>query len=710
MASRKRERDNDEENVADNAMALRAEEDVDDRKKRVRRGDAKRGEDDDDEKEFKFRTRATKTPATFWATHPRRKVGGADLIRDAEKLVPVLQTFAEYKKFALGYARGDSIISGKKRKGNISMDPDFALPPAYGFSKEGKRTPPDAGLLSFLRTMTREGNLAIIEHETNYMISKRGGVTSPSLHAAIEIMWQHIPREGKSKHVIEKCSTSTACLSDMLKKLMNPLNIPGAAIAGKPKTSATANTVVEALRPYLELLQVLYKSMFKHNVTNERTNFSRIRTNIIKVNFGSFFSEALKTTGIFEQSRTNKVLANRVSEKKQRNRVVNQTSIDFKAALLLGQNLVKVSRKYTGRGEEKKDTSAPAATRINTLISTVMYCIGSRQTEVIILSDYRQFSPDQPSLSTISNNIISKSAPLITINPVAKDRSAADIAAKLFHQNEGDEIDGKEVFDSDKKIKEYGITEKTSDRVILFGATVEDIRAFVAEARRLLAAENPEYKSLDKKKKEDRVAALRMIPISFNSLLNQRMKRLNPAKKFTARSLRGLYVILSYRLWAKQPTSEIMWINTILAHKHISTSVSYNVYSLSQVLSTLDEESVRGLIARQNATVDEMKSKLESLETDFREYKLKTPPAAVKAERERETGEVEVKTIDGGVTMYPKQPHTRSGTAAKVALLTNVVEDFFRKGIKTNTMNYRAVGFSAKTIKAWKAEGIPPLE
>jgi hypothetical protein len=105
-----------------------------------------------------------------------------------------------------------------------------------------------------------------------------------------------------------------------------------------------------------------------------------------------------------------------------------------------------------------------------------------------------------------------------------------------------------------------------------------------------------------------------------------------------------------------------------------------------------------------------MKSKLESLETDFREYKLKTPPAAVKAERERETGEVEVKTIDGGVTMYPKQPHTRSGTAAKVALLTNVVEDFFRKGIKTNTMNYRAVGFSAKTIKAWKAEGIPPLE
>lgn len=615
---------------------------------------------------------------------PRRR--GPSIATHAASVPPILRTNAQSKAAQGGHLRGVSII-GSKAGGNYSLDPRFGRPPARAFDVD--HNPTRFTLLDFLKYITEPTNLEIIRKEYAHFTGR--AKTSPSLHTIIEIVFFYMPRDGESdrdkddKHPLDACRTAWSCLFGILKELLTPATTD-------TSVDDSISDIAAALRPYMQLIKKLIEVIWAHNPTNERTNFSKIRTEIIRTNWSPFVSEGLKTERIFEQKVVRKKQAAQVQEEKKSTRVVNQTTISFKEALNVGIDIVKQSRDLL----DGKAGGMSLDRQIHTLISTVMYCTGSRLTEVVILSKYKQFSSNRASLSTISNNLISKKAPMLTIDPVAKERDPKSVAAKIFLQKDRDDsaIDADEFdeFDAPAIIARLGLGNKTSDRVILFGATRDFIDSCVTRLRALLVTRRPRYARLDKTKADDRKFAITNVG-DLNAYVDTLLRPLNQAKRFTARAFRGLYVALSYRLWAKQPTSEIMWINTILAHANITTSVSYNVYSLTRVINVLDRKSVDGELTAQQARID----KLEDLINDMKSPNIK-PPTPLLGGKDQ----VLVSKLDNSYEWVDKEPHLRDGREGKLRRILARTLAFHADDIITNTFNLRAVGFSSDTIKQWR--------
>ena len=161
---------------------------------------------------------------------------------------------------------------------------------------------------------------------------------------------------------------------------------------------------------------------------------------------------------------------------------------------------------------------------------------------------------------------------------------------------------------------------------------------------------------------------------------------------------------LSYRIWAKQPTSEIMWINTILNHSSITTSISYNVFALTSIIKVTDRISVETELNEQQSRIDRISEKMEAILEDL---KTQVPVVAniadvAVSDRSRSPQFAYVKLVEGkhDYREIRKQPIKRQGQQEKVERLKAVVEQWKEEGIATTSTNFRAVGFSDKTIKA----------
>jgi hypothetical protein len=295
------------------------------------------------------------------------------------------------------------------------------------------------------------------------------------------------------------------------------------------------------LKTQLEHVHDIVTALIPHSLGSVTQYMSDIRVRVLRPNLGLELIAELNKNAIFQQPEVDKAAVRAKQRAARIRRATHQIHISTKDLVSVGARITKNSLQIT------RDHAIHhfRIYNLHTLLMTVMLATGSRLTEVLILSDYIETPPDAP--------IVKRSLPgsnFLTISPVAKRKDPTTI--------------------------------KTSDRVILFGLTLANIKSMVQTIRVLAAGiqENRTmYTSLDKNNQHDRAKAIRMIS-DYSGFVTDVLYNINRRNRFIPRSLRGLYAVLSYKEKAIKPTSEIVWINTLLGHALMSTSVHYNVYSL----------------------------------------------------------------------------------------------------------------------------------
>lgn len=619
--------------------------------------------------------------------------------------------------------RGKSLLTHKGGRGNYSIDEGYVLPTKRAYTKEGKKK---LSLRDFLENTIN--NLNIIRNEIDYMKRHGGGSTSPSFHVAIELIYHYMPRKevrpGLDKdewHPLDLCSTAWACFKTILEHEMTSEEILGISTGKITGDNDELQRVLKFLDPVQKIIEVLSF----HSPQSEQQRLTQVRQ-MLEPRLGKDLVNRATNAG-FHQSFTRKQQGVQKAKQAKEDRVLNQTTVNFINAMQAGLEMVKSSRKLVndvGEATLVKGSKKRLDEAVYTLTSTVMYAIGSRMTEVVILSDYKDWirsKTERTDLANVTNNMVTQKAPMITISPVAKDRDAGKIAAKLFNRRqerarrdaaiEGKEFE-REEFNEEKEIARQGLKPKTSDRVILFGATPKEIQSFVALLRRLLPRFHKTFKKLDKNSGKDRATAVHLMGSKMGDYLNEKLlndpeRPLNETYTFTMRSLRALYVAISYRVWAKQPTSEIMWINAILGHSHIATSVSYNTYALSKIVNVLDRESVDGELAKQMALVKGLTAQIEQLKQQRQPPGPPPPPQRRPREgkeEEKKNEEVLLSTTNGYYRSVEKMSIQRRGLAEKLERLRNVLVEWVREGIAITSRNLRNYGFSSKVLKEARAD------
>jgi len=597
------------------------------------------------------------------------------LLADHIKLIPndIVRTHSERKGFT--GARG--IL--EKRGGNIGYDRNWLLPTegrAYDHNNKLRYKNP---LNVFFKACAHPTNLNIIKREVSITAQK----TSPSLQAAMELIFFYMPMDKdptdrKRSHPFANCTTATQCLLDLVKTQIHTFS------RSRPNSEAKSQRLVDDMRPMLGSLQLILRNLVTTlRVVNQRLSSVR---KIIEERFGGLVKTVLKrNAGLFELKGGEKKALSRQSQEARSRRVLRQTPILFEAALTVGLEVVKKAR---------QDNAS-----LQDLLAATMMVTGTRQTEAIILSEYKS-TPNKQELAIVSNGLISPIAPTITIQPVAKERAVGTTAAQIFINSDRGV---NEVFDETEEVKSAGIIRKSSGRVLLFGSTPEDVRDWVKRLRTKLAAKPAQngisYSNLDKNNGRDRQQSLKFVDFArsrsespFNTYIADLLRPLNDKAKFTARSLRPLYVALSYRIWAKQPTSEILWINTVLSHTQLNTSISYNIYQLSSTLNINDKASIESILATFKGQITKLADQIEDL-TD-KTNKLNA------TNNFQEANMLGIVVIDG--QKFTKAPIRRDGKEAKLKRLKQYVTILEKRGIPASSTNLRLLGFSSILIKAYR--------
>ena len=383
-------------------------------------------------------------------------------------------------------------------------------------------------LVAFLNSVTTKDNIEIIRAECK---EREGAVrTSPSLQKAIIAVYPDV--SGR---------TAWTCLKQLLKTHMKP-----EALRMEPPTNVSIRRIMNILKP----VAVIIKELYKRNPLSERQVMSEVRHQVIKKNFGIGVMNLVKAHGGFCQCPTRKEECEQRQHKTRKAKVMNQTQIDIGEALRIGSELVRTSSHIMAHETESDDLSIRE--KIMFLIATVMYAIGTRLTEVLIVSEYEKATAEN-----CSKVAIKEGAQLTTINPVAKGR------------------DGEEP--------------KSSTRVILFGLNYAKINVMVKRIRAYLSIEYPTWRQLDKNNRDDRERAMRRVVPRLSCFIDKMFTPLIGSRRATPRDLRAMYVAVSYRQWATRNTSEVMWINQMLDHTDMNTSIAYNSFYLTQMKNTTEQ-------------------------------------------------------------------------------------------------------------------------
>lgn len=389
----------------------------------------------------------------------------------------------------------------------------------YSFNRDFSLTD-ETAFEDIIESLASAENLGIVKGEVEWMVKNHSLATSPSLLCALEIYFAEEMRE----KLLTKLTCKTVLMTVLKEKFKQPLD----------------ESEVIAI---LENLKKIIDAVIPHNIGSVTQYMSDIRVHVLRHNFEPTMLNHLRESGVFEQEEVDKRLVRAQQRLGRINRATRQVSVSYNALNALGKHLVLRTESIIANEETKYFRLH----MMHQLIATVMLATGSRLTEVVILSDYVPAPRDSDIRSRTDDHDDSH---FLTITPVAK-RKDPDLT-------------------------------KTSDRVILFDLSVANIRAMVTRIRILADAiqEQPgSFAKLDKTNADDRARAIRMIG-DFSGFVTDVCYDLNKMTRFTPRALRGLYAIMSYNQKAIKPTSSIVWINAILGHALMSTSVHYNVYAL----------------------------------------------------------------------------------------------------------------------------------
>jgi len=367
-------------------------------------------------------------------------------------------------------------------------------------------------------SLASQPNLLIIEMEVNWMVKNRSLATSPSLLCALEVYFS----EELDEELLTKL-TAKSVLLEVLKHKLKPID-------GSRKVFMI-----------LEDLKLLVNALIPHSLGSVTQYMSDIRVHVLRKNYDAETIININDSGVFDQDEVDRKAVRDQQQKRRIQRATQQISISTTHFIAIGEFLASRSKTIIIDHE----TVRFRMHKMHQLIATVMIATGARLTEVVILSDFEPTLADAEIRSRVP-----EPNSFVTITPTAKRKDNSST--------------------------------KSSDRVILFGLTQSEIGKMVKMIRKLAAAiqEGPDvWAMLNKHHQGHRAEAIRMIG-DFSGFVTDAFYELNPHHRFIPRSLRGLYATLSFTQKAIKPMSEIVWINTLLDHALMSTSVHYNVYSL----------------------------------------------------------------------------------------------------------------------------------
>lgn len=273
------------------------------------------------------------------------------------------------------------------------------------------------------------------------------------------------------------------------------------------------------------------------------------------------------------QCSTRKQECDDIQIKARKKKVLSQLPIDFDVARAIGSRITDTACEIMMMRHQ-----IPIKERILYLITTVMLATGARLTEVVLLSAF------EPSDTTECDKInIIDGAHIVRINPVAKGRDSS---------------------------------QKSSSRVILLGLNAIEIDHMVKRLREYLKQAYPHFADLNANKRDDRERAMRTVITPLSNFVAQQFQPLISERKMTPRDLRSLYVSISYKLWAKHPTSEVMWINQMLDHTNMDTSIAYNSFHLSHFCKSDTERKLRKEITRLRKLIEALHTNAKNTDID----------------------------------------------------------------------------------------------
>ena len=406
-------------------------------------------------------------------------------------------------------------------------------------------------LANFLKSTCIPDNLKIIKKECD----------ESSLRSSLSLMYAIRSSYGEYASKLDKLRTSFTSLKFLLLKEMTSCKL------GITRITEYDRDGLFKVMYILGFTEKLIRLMFATRPLTERQAFSDIRHHVIKNNFSPLMVDLVKQHGGFAQLQEKKDDAEEQQTTARDKRIVKQTLIDVNEAIDVGRTLVSISRRIM----EYDSGIEYIHEMLYTLVATVMYATGARLIEVVFLSNFTDSD-------TVPHQInIRPGSDVLWLHPVAKTRDGGS---------------------------------KGSHRVILFGLQSFEIGKMVERIRILMGLIDDNYKSMKKDSIQDRMAVIRKLN-GFGKDIEEEFMTLNPSHRFIPRDLRALYVSLSYMLWAKHPTSEIMWINHILGHADINTSLSYNKFTLTG--NGLGGFSYRGIKSNRITVIEKRLRKLEDL-------------------------------------------------------------------------------------------------
>jgi hypothetical protein len=152
--------------------------------------------------------------------------------------------------------------------------------------------------------------------------------------------------------------------------------------------------------------------------------------------------------------------------------------------------------------------------------------------------------------------------------------------------------------------------------------------------------------------------------------------------------MRKLYARYSF-IVERPDVPFLYWVKSVLGHNNSNTSRNY-INTVVQTVVKLEQDP--SLITQMGKLVREMEYLQER-------WKDMNENGTVVTDR----GMASVDLVEGGTTLWEKQPSLRDGPDSKMKRLKSVIAAFEKKEVKINRKNVNAVGFGAAIFRKYQS-------
>jgi hypothetical protein len=319
------------------------------------------------------------------------------------------------------------------------------------------------------------------------------------------------------------------------------------------------------------------------------------------------------------------------------------------------------------------------------MISFALLCSGSRLVEILLVSDYVEVTTGYKPESALQ-----KYRGYVAATPVAKEGAELRRINKRFLELKAlaPEKNKNLTFEDvqEQVAEEGGLSQKVRYFPSLF-LDVGEFTTFIHTLRAKMHRLHPWTKKMDRNKPEDVKKIAAKFGPGVNKVLNSLKWRQGGGKKITSRIMRKLYARYSF-IVERPDVPFLFWVKSVLGHNNSNTSRNY-INTVVQTVVKLEQDP--SLITQMGKLVREM----EALQ---HKWKSINKNGTIVSDR----GMATVDLVDGGTTLWEKQPSLRDGPEGKMKRLKSVIAAFKKKNVKVNRKNVNAVGFGAAVFRKYQ--------